>query len=91
MMYRIFRTLEFQKQLDRIDLSIRSQLNKKIEQYAYPQLTQEPHFGQNIKKLRDYKPETWRYRIGNFRLFYIIDEKEKIVAMISIDHRKNAY
>jgi mRNA interferase RelE/StbE len=36
-------------------------------------------------------PARWRYRIGKFRLFYIIDEKEKVVAMISIDDRKDAY
>ncbi|MBA4418666.1 MAG: hypothetical protein C0392_12275 [Syntrophus sp. (in: bacteria)] len=87
-MYRIFLTTEFLKQLDKIEPQIRKKLDKKIEEYIAPQLKQEPHFGQNVKKLRGYEPETWRYRIGSFRLFYIIDEKEKIVAMISIDDRK---
>ncbi|MDP2725859.1 MAG: type II toxin-antitoxin system RelE/ParE family toxin [Syntrophales bacterium] len=90
-MYRIFLTAEFLKQLDRIEPPIRKKLDRKIEEYVSPQLKQEPHFGRNIRKLRDYNPETWRYRIGNFRLFYIIDEKEKIIAMIFIDHRKDAY
>jgi mRNA interferase RelE/StbE len=90
-MYRIFLTNEFLKQLKKIDSRIRKGLEKKIEEYISPQLKQEPHFGKNIGKLRDYVPETWRYRIGNFRLFYIIDEAEKIVALISIDDRKDAY
>lgn len=90
-MYRIFLTDEFMKQLDKIELRIRKQLDKKIEGYISPQLKQEPHFGKNVKKLHGYVPERRRYRIGNFRLFYIIDEKEKIVAMISIDDRKDAY
>ena len=90
-MYRIFLTSEFLKQLDKIEPPIRKKLDKKIEEYISPQLKQEPHFGQNVRKLRGYKPDTWRYRIGSFRLFYFIDEKEKVVAMISIDDRKDAY
>jgi mRNA interferase RelE/StbE len=90
-MYRIFLTNEFLKQLIKIDSRIRKGLEKKIEEYISPQLKQEPHFGKNVKKLRGYVPETWRYRIGSFRLFYIIDEAEKIVALISIDDRKDAY
>jgi mRNA interferase RelE/StbE len=39
----------------------------------------------------DYKPETWRYRIGKYRLFYVIDENEKTVYILSIDLRKEAY
>jgi len=90
-MYRIFLTSEFLKQLDKIEPPIRKKLDKKIEEYISPQLKQEPHFGQNVRKLRGYKPDTWRYRIGSFRLFYIIDEKEKVVAMISIDDRRDSY
>jgi mRNA interferase RelE/StbE len=90
-MCRIFLANEFLKQLKKIDSRIRKGLEKKIEEYISPQLKQEPHFGNNVKKLRGYVPETWRYRIGSFRLFYIIDEVEKIVALISIDDRKDAY
>jgi len=57
----------------------------------YPQLKEEPHYGNNIKKLVGYKPEIWRYRIGKFRLFYVIDENEKIIYILSIDLRKDAY
>jgi mRNA interferase RelE/StbE len=90
-MYRIFLTAEFLKQFDKIEVKTREQLDKKIKEYVSPQLQQEPHFGRNVKKLRRYVPERWRYRIGRFRLFYIVDETEKIVAMISVDDRKNAY
>ncbi|KAF1080158.1 MAG: hypothetical protein GQF41_3625 [Candidatus Rifleibacterium amylolyticum] len=31
------------------------------------------------------------YRIGKFRIFYSIDEKLKIVSILTIDFRKNAY
>ena len=89
--YKLFITDEFSKQLRKLDHSVQKRLNKKLDPSVYDQLKDEPHFGKNIKKLVGYDPETWRYRIGDFRLFYIIDKDNKVVALISIDNRKNAY
>ena len=50
-----------------------------------------PHFGSNIKKLKDFTPDTWRYRIGAWRFFYEIDEEEKVAFMIAASHRSSAY
>jgi mRNA interferase RelE/StbE len=58
---------------------------------VYPQLREYPHFGPNIRKLKGFHPETWRYRIGAWRFFYEIDEEEKIVFMIAAHHRSVAY
>ncbi|MBT3275487.1 MAG: type II toxin-antitoxin system RelE/ParE family toxin [Spirochaetales bacterium] len=44
-----------------------------------------------MKKLKNYNPDTWRYRVGNYRIFYEIDEEEKIVSNIDISTRQNAY
>ena len=66
-------------------------LQKKLDDYVYPQIKSEPFWGKNIKKLQGYSPDTWRYRIGKFRLFYIVDKKEKIIFIITIDNRKDAY
>ncbi|MBU4482742.1 MAG: type II toxin-antitoxin system RelE/ParE family toxin [Actinobacteria bacterium] len=44
-----------------------------------------------MKKLRAYKPETWRYRIGSFRLFYEINDKEKVIYIITIEIRSKSY
>lgn len=89
--YRIFATDEFQKRINKISKRDKLFIEKKLTQYVYPQLKEEPHFGNNIKKLVNYVPETWRYRIGKYRLFYVIEEIEKIVYVISIDLRKDAY
>jgi mRNA interferase RelE/StbE len=35
--------------------------------------------------------DTWRYRIGKFRLFCIVDLKEWILFVLTIDDRKDAY
>lgn len=89
--YRIFETENFQDNLEQIRMSGSRTMQKKLESYVYPQLREEPHFGLNIKKLRDFTPETWRYRIGDWRFFYEIDESEHIFYIITAHHRKEAY
>jgi len=89
--YRIFETEEFIKKLSKLNPQDRSFIQNKLRTYVYPQTKQSPWFGNNIKKLKRYTPETWRYRIGKFRLFYMIDDEGQIVYMLTIDHRKDAY
>ena len=89
--YKIFETNEFLKKIEKIPQRDKSFIQKKLTHHIYPQLKEEPHYGNNIKKLVDYNPEIWRYRIGKFRLFYAIEESEKIIYVISIDLRKDAY
>jgi len=84
-------TETFQEKLNGLDKGFRELIVKKINGYVIPQLVSEPHFGINIKKLKGYSPETWRYRIGNHRLFYLIEEKGKVVQLLTIDDRKDAY
>jgi len=87
--FRIFETEEFRKTLSR--LGPPRFLPKKLDTYVYPQLRQGPHYGPNIRKLQGYKPPTWRYRIGPYRLFYAVDDEKKIVSILTIDDRKDAY
>ncbi len=90
--YKIFETDQFKKELQRVaSLYEEKLIQRKLEKQIYPQLRQQPYYGNNIKKLRDYEPETWRYRIGNFRLFYSVDEKAKVVIIATIRLRKEAY
>lgn len=62
--FRIFETDQFQDDLKKIFSSQEEKTVFKLREYVYPQLRQQLYFGKNIKKLRAYKPETWRYRIG---------------------------
>ena len=89
--YRIFETVEFVAGLGRLDSRSRRPIESKLKDLIYPQLRDQPHFGASIRKLQGYRPETWRVRLGRFRLFYTIDEQEHIVSILSIDHRKDAY
>ena len=64
---------------------------QKLRAVIYPQLREQPYFGPNIRKLKGFKPETWRYRIGTYRFFYIVDDKEKTVFMVAADTRQQSY
>ncbi len=89
--YRIFETEEFCKRLERLHKRDAAFLLKKLSGYVYPQLKEEPFFGNNIKKLRGYNPDTWRYCIGRFRLFYSVDLDDEVIYILTIDQRKDAY
>ncbi len=89
--YRIFETDEFEKKLKKLIKKDYEFVYKKLIQYIYPQIIEEPAFGKNIKKLKGYNPETWRYRIGNYRIFYSISNEERIVYILTIDKRKDSY
>ena len=89
--YRIFETRQFEKDLRHLAKSGHQGLVEKLRRTVYPQLRSAPHFGPHVRKLKDYEPETWRYRIGAWRFFYEIDEDEEIVFMIVAAHRSSAY
>ena len=89
--YRVFETDNFIRAMGKIKGRNKTLIENKLEKRAYPQLKNEPYYGKNIKKLKNYKPETWRYRIGNYRAFYEINDIEKIVYIIGISTRQDAY
>ncbi len=89
--FQVFETDQFLKDLDQHFCGQKVPIEQKLRNYVYPQLQSQPYFGKNIKKLRNYHPETWRYRIGNYRFFYEINDKAKILFMISVDSRQGAY
>lgn len=89
--FKIFETERFLEDMESEFIGQQTRIQKKLLTYVYPQLRRQPYFGKNIKKLVDYTPETWRYRIGSYRFFYTIDDHKKMVFMISADNRADAY
>lgn len=89
--YRIFETEQFRKDLQSITRAGHEEIAGKLRRSVYPRLREHPHFGPHIRKLKGYAPETWRYRIGSWRFFYEIDDREHVVSMIAASHRGSAY
>ncbi len=81
-------TKKFQRAIDQIDLR---KFYQKIKSYVYPLLRVNPHYGPNIKRLKGDMKAVYRYRIGDFRLFYYIDEEQKTVFILDFENRKDAY
>jgi len=90
-MYRVFETENFLKNLEQDFGGQRKKIVKKLREYVYPQLCVSPELGPNIKKLRDWQPPTWRYRINVYRFFYEIDKDQQIIFMTAAELRNRAY
>lgn len=89
--YRIYETDQFAKDLKSLARAGLSRLENRLRDDVYPQLRAQPYFGPNVRKLKDYRPETWRYRIGSWRFFYEIDDDDRVVIMVAAEHRGSAY
>lgn len=86
--YTVAETESFQKNINKKEYK---NLYKKIRNYVYPILKKNPFYGPNIKRLKGNYSEYLRYRVGDYRLFYRIDNEKIILFIIDIAHRKDAY
>jgi mRNA interferase RelE/StbE len=86
--FEIAETETFQHSISKKEIS---KIYNKIKTYIYPQLRSNPFFGKNIKKLKDEFKDVYRYRIGEYRLFYQVDEKQILIFIMDIMKRKDAY
>lgn len=85
--YQIAETKTFEK----VKKKLAKKLYSNIENFVYPQLRENPFFGSNIKKLKDNLEGYYRYRLGNYRLFYLIENDKLIVVIVDFKHRQQAY
>jgi mRNA interferase RelE/StbE len=86
--FNIAETESFQKNLKNTNFS---KIYSKIRKFVYPQLRKNPYFGPNIKKLKGEFEGLYRFRIGDNRLFYSIDNEKIIVFILALKQRKDAY
>ena len=89
--YRIFETEEFSRTLRRLSADDADFVRAKLLGHVYPQLREMPFYGTNIRKLRGGNPETWRYRIGRYRLFFHVSETDRVVFVLTVEKRGDAY
>ncbi len=86
--FRIAETDTFSEKIKRPELR---PIYAKIKNFIYPQLKNNPFYGPNIKKLKGDFAGIYRYRIGNYRLFYTIKTDMVIVFILDLTHRKDSY
>lgn len=86
--FRIAETLTFQKQ---IITKIYKPYYPRFKENIYPRLRNNPYYGPNIKRLKGELNSLYRYRIGDYRVFYTIEPEKRLVLILAISHRKDAY
>ena len=58
---------------------------------CFAQLEQEPHRHNNIKRLSGSLSGLLRYRVGDWRVLYRIDDRNERVLVLEIAHRRDVY
>ena len=87
MKYNLMYSEKAQKQLNRLDNSMKSKILKYIVQNLF--YTDNPKkFG---KALRYNLKEFWRYRVENYRIIAKIEKDELIILIVQIDKRDKIY
>jgi len=69
--------------LSKLPPEIRSRLQKAVLSLSNPR-------PKNAIKLIG-EPDTWRIRVGNYRIVYEIDDAKKLVTVLRIAHRREVY
>ena len=87
MKYSLMYSEKVQKQLNKLDNSMKSKILKYIDQNLFD--TDNPKkFG---KALRYNLKGFWRYRVENYRIIVKIEENELLILVVQIDKRDKIY
>jgi mRNA interferase RelE/StbE len=89
--YRLLETPGFQKDLDRLGEAVSRRIRRVLITRVYPVLRASPRQVPSAARLRDWEPPTWRIRLGTWRVFYEVDDEQRIVVLTAAEHRKDAY
>jgi len=85
-MYEIALSRKAQKFYAKANDELISRLDK-----CFDDLCQDPYKSPNIKKLKGDLEVSWRYRVGDYRVVYIVDEQNKNIIVSVIAHRRESY
>jgi len=89
--YRLFETRTFQRDLDSLGPPAARRIRSTLESRVYPILRVNPRGTPSAARLQNWDPPTWRIRVGQWRVFFEIDDDEGIVFLTAAQHRKDAY
>ena len=84
MSYRVIIPKPVQKQLNNLSSNTRTRILAEIR------LLKDNPRPDGVKKLKGYE-NTYRIRVGNYRVIYEVRDRETIVLILSSIHRKDAY
>ena len=85
-MYSIELSREAQRFYERCDIGVAKKLAR-----CFKALEKNPRAGNNVKALTGHFAGSYRYRIGDCRVVYTINDREVTVFIITIAQRSDVY
>jgi mRNA interferase RelE/StbE len=85
-MYKVSLSSYAAKAYSKANITLAKKLSK-----CFIHLEINPYENNNIKKLSGQLTGLYRYRVGDYRVIFEINEKSKLVEVLSIKHRKSVY
>ena len=85
-MYVVELSQNSQKFLDKLDLNLKERIEKSLKR-----LEQNPVPSDSRFIGREDNEKVFRYRIGDYRALYLLDESRKIILITKIDKRPRVY
>lgn len=83
MSYKSVFTRGFTKEFDKLPKGIKKRILEALEK-----IVELPYAG---TKLRGKLEGLWRWRVGKYRVVYLVDEKEKTIVFLDVGLRKSIY
>ena len=81
--YRILTTKRFLRHLKRLDSSIRDRIIEAIRE-----VSERPYLGSTL--IFDER-RLHKFRVGDYRVIYEIDDEKKAILFLIVDHRRRVY
>ena len=85
-MYKVDLSTKARKLYEKADQPLARKLAR-----CFAQLEKDPRHHPNIKPLIGSLAGRYRYRVGDYRVIYRIDDRQLAVAVLTIAHRSTAY
>jgi mRNA-degrading endonuclease RelE of RelBE toxin-antitoxin system len=81
MSYSVLISKTFQRKFQQLQKNFQNQIRKSLKELQNDPFTSRPNC--DIKSIIDTSPKKYRLRVGNYRVIYIIDNKEvKVIDLI---------
>ncbi|MEK7529186.1 MAG: type II toxin-antitoxin system RelE/ParE family toxin [Patescibacteria group bacterium] len=87
--YRIFYTHQAEKDIGKLDSVQAVRILKKMKEYVAQENPMK-----NAKKLKGFSLDTYRYRVGDYRVIFRLDPKNNtvvVLVVLRVAHHKEVY
>lgn len=85
-MYQLLLSESAQRFYERADSPLQRRLDR-----CFERLQADPHRHPNIKRLTGPLSGSFRYRVGDYRVVYRIEDDDRVVIVLIIAHRSEVY